>query len=397
MLSSTSADINEYLSVCTLTRLLGGGRSVGELFHVGCGDDANVAMRMAQLCSIFGDDDAACATLSTALTLRRSYLLAAARQPAQLRLLVILKPGFALDNTPFEYLLEESDVTCELLYVTADAALPACLPAHDVLFIAIGQFLHNRVYFERIAPLLEQCTGPVLNRPPAAFGCERDRVSALLQGIAGLLVPATRVVDRAALSRLTDLAAPLIVRPLRSQAGLGLARVGDGAAIAAYLARQSEDAFYVSPFVDYAGADGLYCKCRVLLLRGQPYVCHLGIAEHWMVHYKSAGMEHSAARRAMEARFMADSAHGFCRRHAAAFGEIASRLALDYVVVDCAEMLDGQLLFFEADNVGIVHAMDAAPPFDYKAAQMRTVFAAFRALLDTCRAEAAAPSFSCLR
>ncbi len=371
-----------FRSVCALIRELGAGRNLGELFHVHCGDDANVTMRMAQLMHIFGREDTACEIQATALTLRQRYLLPAPNPPARLRLLVIARPGFALENTPVEYLLEEGAVACEWLYVTMDAPLPARLPAHDVLFIAIGQFARSQVYFDRIAPLLRQAGGPVLNRPAPAFGCERDRVNAHLHGIAGLLVPPTRAISRRTLARMAngDVPYPLIVRPLASQAGLGLARLDDGAAVHAYLARQDAPTFYCAPFIDYAGADGLYRKCRVLPLGGRPHVCHLAISGHWIVHYKTAGMAHSATKRAEEARFMADSA-AFCRRHADAFAQIAARMALDYLVVDCAELADGRLLFFEADNVSIVHAMDTAPPFDYKAAQMRSVFAAFTAWL----------------
>ena len=49
--------------------------------------------------------------------------------------------------------------------------------------------------------------------------------------------------------------------------------------------------------------------------------------------------------------------------------------------VDCAEMPDGRLLFFEADVAMIVHAMDPPELFPYKRAQMNKVFGAFQAML----------------
>lgn len=78
---------------------------------------------------------------------------------------------------------------------------------------------------------------------------------------------------------------------------------------------------------------------------------------------------------------MHDFDTGFAVRHGAALRLIAERLALDYVVIDCAEMADGKLLVFEADNRGWVHATDPVDVFPYKQASMRKVFAAFRAML----------------
>jgi hypothetical protein len=92
-------------------------------------------------------------------------------------------------------------------------------------------------------------------------------------------------------------------------------------------------------------------------------------------------MTASADKRAEEARFMHDFDTGFAVRHGAALRLIAERLALDYVVIDCAEMADGKLLVFEADNRGWVHATDPVDVFPYKQASMRKVFAAFRAML----------------
>jgi hypothetical protein len=72
---------------------------------------------------------------------------------------------------------------------------------------------------------------------------------------------------------------------------------------------------------------------------------------------------------------------GFARRHAEALAAIASRLALEYVVIDCGETRDGKLLVFELDTGAVVHSMDPVDLFPYKRPQMQKVFAAFRDLL----------------
>jgi len=75
-------------------------------------------------------------------------------------------------------------------------------------------------------------------------------------------------------------------------------------------------------------------------------------------------------------------------RHGAALRQIASRLALDYFLIDCGEAPDGRLLIFEADNAMVIHDMDDATIYPYKVPQMKKIFSAFRAFLETRSAQA---------
>jgi hypothetical protein len=174
---------------------------------------------------------------------------------------------------------------------------------------------------------------------------------------------------------------PLIVRPIDSHAGRGLARIADAAGLTAYLAERPEADFFVAPFIDYRGADGRFRKFRIAFIGSRPYACHMAIADQWMIYYLNAGMRESAAKLAEEARFMQDFDAYFAHRHAASLAAIAGRVALDYFAIDCAELADGRLVLFEADVAMIVHAMDPPDLFPYKAPQMRKLFGAFRALL----------------
>jgi len=64
-----------------------------------------------------------------------------------------------------------------------------------------------------------------------------------------------------------------------------------------------------------------------------------------------------------------------------------SQPALKLLVImgpgDCSETPDGKLLVFEVDSGAVVHSMDSAELFPYKAPQMESVFAAFRKMLRT--------------
>jgi hypothetical protein len=162
---------------------------------------------------------------------------------------------------------------------------------------------------------------------------------------------------------------------------MNLDKVDTPAALAAYLAAQPAAEFYLAPFVDYTGPDGQFRKYRIVLVDGKPFICHLAISSHWMVHYLNAGMDDSAAKRAEEAAGMAAFDDGFARRHAAALAEIDARIGLPWLGIDCAETPDGRLLIFEVDNAMVVHAMDDPGRYPYKRPVMDKVFGAFEAML----------------
>ena len=221
---------------------------------------------------------------------------------------------------------------------------------------------------------------------------DRDKLYGLLCGIPGLDIPATAGMTRAQLLGmaqsnvgLADFAAelrfPIIVRPRGSHAGVGLAKIDDGAMIARYLADRPEQEFFVSRFVDYAGNDGLFRKYRIVFVDGRPYACHMAVADRWDIWYLNAGMAFSESKRLEEERFMRSFDSGFARRHQGALVALADRIGLDYFTIDCAENQNGELLIFEADNTAVVHNMDSPELFPYKAPQMRKIFEAFAAML----------------
>ena len=173
----------------------------------------------------------------------------------------------------------------------------------------------------------------------------------------------------------------MIARPRGTHAGVGLAKLDDAAALAAYLAEREEQDFFVARFVDYVSPDGLYRKYRLAMVDGKPYACHMAIADRWDIWYLNAYMAFSEEKRAEEAVFMLDFDHAFAARHKAALDEMSRRVGLDYFIVDCAENQNGELLVFEADNTAVVHNMDSPVVFPYKPPQMRKIFAAFTAML----------------
>jgi glutathione synthase/RimK-type ligase-like ATP-grasp enzyme len=184
---------------------------------------------------------------------------------------------------------------------------------------------------------------------------------------------------------------PIIARPVGSQAGHDLDRIANAEELAVYLERVPAEEFYVSPFIDYSGADGQFRKVRVALLDGVPYVSHMAVSSHWMVHYLNAGMYEDAAKRREEEAFM-DRFDQFVQRHAAALRAIHQRSGLDYLCIDCAETRDGELLIFEIDHVMVVHSMDSLELFPFKHVHMAKLRHAFEDYLYRLRETAAMTS-----
>jgi glutathione synthase/RimK-type ligase-like ATP-grasp enzyme len=328
---------------------------------------------------------------SLALEQQRIYHLAAARQPARLRLLMLSVPGDIAANAPLDCLLEDSDVDLIFYYVSPGDPLALPVPEHDALFVAICESGKNRDLLATLERSLAHWPKPVINAPQYIPPTGREAASRLLQGAPGLLIPPTLQAPRSALLEIaagkTSLAGqfaecdyPIIIRPVGSHAGRNLDKIEHPKELAAYLAKVEDEEFFISRFIDYSGKDGLFRKYRIALIDGEPYACHMGVSSNWMIHYVNAGMYEDAAKREEEAAFMENFAD-FAQRHRDALDAICQRTRLDYLCIDCTETRDGQLLIFEIDHTMVVHAMDPESLFPYKQVHMQKVKDAFREFL----------------
>ena len=310
--------------------------------------------------------------------------------------LQVLALAAAIDmggNTPIEFLLENSGIELQTLYVLEGVELPVPLPEHDVAIVIASDSEECADALRKIEALAARWPRPLLNPPRLVRNLDRDKLHRLLSGIGGLDIPVTEIVTRARLIAVSDgrvdigsvaaeLRFPFILRPRGSHAGVGLAKIDDAAAIARYLAERPEQEFFVAPFIDYSGGDGLFRKYRIVFVGGKPYACHMAIADRWDIWYLNAGMAFDAGKRLEEERFMRNFDHDFALRHRSALAAIADRVGLDYFTIDCAENRKGELVIFEADNTAVVHNMDSPEVFPYKGPQMRKVFDAFAIMMD---------------
>jgi hypothetical protein len=329
---------------------------------------------------------------AAALKLRRVYRRPAAVDSARpLRLLAFMAPGDFMANTPLEFMLDGSSIVLDMMYVVPGMALPE-VPEHDVAMVAIDESDETQPVLRQLSERLKSWPRPVVNAPERIARLTRAGTWQLLKSAREIVIPINARVDRATFAAVAagDAAIesildgggfPIIARPSWSQAGMGLVKLENASAVAAYLREWADAEFYLAPYVDYRSPDGLFRKSRIAVIAGRPFVCHMAISDHWMIHYLNANMRNDAARRAEEARFMADFDNDFGFRHAAAFHTIADRTGLEYLPIDCGETPDGRLLVFEAGTAMIVHSMDPPDLFPYKRPQMEKVFTAFHAML----------------
>ncbi|THD70874.1 hypothetical protein [Phenylobacterium sp.] len=308
------------------------------------------------------------------------------------KILAFMSPGDFMTNTPIDFLLEGSDAELTIFFIDGTLPEPDEAPEHDIAFLAIGQADDDSAALAKLHGAFAAWPRPVVNgRPELIAALSRDGVADRFQGHPQILCPPTRRVERATLAAVGagDLALealhagmgfPLIVRPIGSHAGKGLEKVATPAELAVYVEGHTAEAFFVASFFDYAGADGLYRKLRVVFIDGKPFIAHMAVSARWMVHYLNADMV-DPANRQEEAQMMATFDEGFAARHAAAFEALAGAFGLDYFGIDCAETTDGRLVVFEADVAMIVHAMDSAEVYPYKKPAMAKLFAAFVAAM----------------
>lgn len=359
--------------------------------------DANLWMNLSTLMFSLGQRESAFATLKQGLWLQRSFEIPALTQPSRYRLLMLMVPGDIAANTPLDCLLEGSDVDLICHYCALDSLLPDPLPNHDAVFVAIGDAPEHRSLLNALTQALRSWPVRVLNRPQAIPNTQRDTACQILQDLPGVLIPTTYRTTRAQLNAIAekandlsliapDLDFPLIVRPLDSHAGRDLARVGDCAALKRYLDQVTQTEFFIAPFIDYSGADGLFRKFRIALVGGKPFAVHMAVSAHWMIHYVNAGMYEDAEKRQEEAQFMTHFG-AFSDRHEQVLRLIAERMGLDYVCFDGAETQSGELLIFEIDHVMVVHAMDPVERFPYKQEPIHQIQTALCQLLATSNAE----------
>jgi hypothetical protein len=349
------------------------------------GEMAIAYQNLAAILSERGESAEAQACRERAYAIQRVFVESVA-EPS--RRLLILCVGGGAGNVAIEPLLSAGRTT-RIKYVLdyADADEDSRLPPFDLVFNAIGEPDIAALRELRLEQFTSQCVRPVLNAPAAVVRTQRHRLADSLGRLEGATVPTCIRFDAPPthldlVQRLqrSGLACPILVRPEATHGGQGMVLCNSIGAI--------EDAMqgvaaplYLTAFQDYRSADGHYRKYRVIFVDRQPFVYHLAISAHWMVHYFSAEMPEHDWKIGEERRFLEDPAAALGERAMAALAAIGRQVDLDYAGIDFTLLADGGVLVFEANATMLVHPERSSGALAYRNPYVERIVSAFEQLL----------------
>lgn len=234
----------------------------------------------------------------------------------------------------------------------------------------------------KAAFIVQELAQPAFNAPDAVLRTRRDQVAACLAGLPGVSIPRTirtPAPDRATLTEAITAAGltfPLLIRPTGAHGGDGIIKVDCREDLATARIRSDDGPVYVTEFVDFADADGLYRKYRVVVVGDEIFVRHVIIGDNWLLHAERRTQNTEAEEQAALAAF-AEQTRPAIR---SAVMAVADALNLDYFGIDCSLRPDGAMLVFEANAcMNVLH--NSAPSPSMWEAPIATILAALRDLL----------------
>ncbi len=306
----------------------------------------------SDLAYVLRDEPRAERALDRALALCRYYADPDPRiRP--LRLVMLMRDAPYSVNAPLELLLDRSRVAIDRCYIDG---FRGALPKGAVAMTAFG---HWDGAATAVAAALPHAR---INDPRMLERCSRERLRESLAGVRGVRAVASHAVSAAGLDAIS---LPVLVRPVGTHAGRGLALVESREALREHAVRFPSPAYDVSAYVEYRSPDGYFRKYRLAIVDGKAFPYHLAISPRWMVHYQSSPMAHH--------QWMRDEELSFLQVPASVFGswesvtrDIAAALTLEYVALDVTRLPDGTMLVFEADPAMLVHDEEADSVFAYK-------------------------------
>ena len=216
--------------------------------------EAGEGLDLSLVAQLLGDKRAGLAIQDEILASHQLFRSPCLVKKPRLRVLALAAATDMGSNTPIEFLLEESGIELMTLYVIPEAELPEPLPDHDIAIVIASDSEECRGALSKIDQAASCWPRPLLNPPHLVCNLDRDKLHRLLDGIAGLQIPATTSVAREQLLELShsslaladiaaDLAFPVIARPRGSHAGVGLAKIDDCASMEIYLRERQEQEY----------------------------------------------------------------------------------------------------------------------------------------------------------
>lgn len=214
----------------------------------------------------------------------------------------------------------------------------------DIASLALG----------KLKAYLAQTGVGCFNHPAAILDSGRDRVAAKLANIPGLHVPLTlrvKIEEPADLVHAAEqhgLQWPLIVRLPGSHIGKNTIRIDapNQVLLSLRVLAWGGCELYVTEYVDFADADGLYRKIRYMVVGDQVFQRDMIASDHWMVHAADRQPGQCAEEETNTVRAFNSQPPERLRN---LLLKVADVMDLDYFGMDCSLRPDGRLLVFEVN------------------------------------------------
>jgi len=299
-------------------------------------------------------------------------------------LLVSVRSG----NIPTHLILDDRMFAVTALYAEFyEAAKP--LPAHDVLFNAIGDADLCGEGLAKAREIVSRSHAPLINPPERVVPTGRSENAKRLGQLDGVIAPKVGTVAKSNLisadapSHLAQegFEFPLLLRAPGFHTGRHFARVEHADDLASAARQMPGETVLAIQYLNAGGADGLARKYRVMFIDGRFYPVHMAASRDWKVHYVTSDMASRPDLRAEEEKFLNAMPEVLGRRTMAALTRIRDALGLDYGGVDFAVARDGSLLLFEANATMTILPPGPDPMWDYRRASIARVLDAARQLV----------------
>lgn len=307
-----------------------------------------------------------------------------AQKPARFRILMLFSPEAG--NTPYEDLINggcfDSEVIMVLRGYRNDPDVRS--PRVDVVVNLVSETDFGLDVIASAIDLADSLGRPVVNHPRLILGTDRESISRRLAHVPDTVMPATIRIEATDLCRrVRDGAAPslpVIVRHATTHGGEMMELVTTPEALFDFAEEAGQRSLYLTDYVDYRSADGVFRKYRFLFVGEDILPYHLAIGDGWKVHHASTRMSEVEWMRTEEQAFLADPSRVFGAHGMAALHTIRRQIGLDYCGIDCSIDAMGQVVVFEVNASMLIHADN--PGFEYKTPYVKAIKAAFERLLE---------------
>lgn len=307
-----------------------------------------------------------------------------AQRPARFRILMLFSPEAG--NTPYEDLINGGSFDSEVIMVLRGYRNDPEVrdPRVDVVVNLVSETDFGLDVIASAIDLADSLDRPVVNHPRLILGTDRESISRRLAHVPDTVMPATVRIEAGDLCRRVRDGAtpslPVIVRHATTHGGDMMELVDSPEALLGFAEEAGERMLYLTDYVDYSSADGLFRKYRFLFVGDEILPYHLAIGDGWKVHHASTRMGDVEWMRLEEQAFLADPESIFGPSGMDALDTIRRQIGLDYCGIDCSLDAEGRVVVFEVNASMLIHSDN--PGFEYKTPYVLAIKAAFERLLE---------------